>query len=122
MRVRKSGRVATVRGCLAGSELKLHYPAMAGILIADLELASEPVHVTVLALKSDQTGKSFFKEALKIPAFYKRIEWWDFTEGPMPNPDVTYPRLRRPAAFLCADKACSLPFFSLEKLKKAILK
>jgi hypothetical protein len=30
----------------------------------------------------------------------------------MPNADVQYPELDRPAAFVCTDHSCSLPVFA----------
>jgi hypothetical protein len=47
---------------------------------------------------------------------YKRVEWWDRSEGPLPNPDVAYPELGRAAAFVCAEGRCSRPLFSVEDL------
>ena len=45
------------------------------------------------------------------PASYKRIDWWDTREGPLPNPDVQYPELEQPAAFACTNRICSQPVF-----------
>jgi len=44
------------------------------------------------------------------PLAYKRAEWWDKREGPLANPDVTYPDYPDgPAAFACTRNFCSLP-------------
>lgn len=87
-----------------------------GILLADQELASEPLHVVVVGHKDDPAAQSLFKAALNYPAGYKRLEWWDKREGAMPNPDVTYPELPQAAAFACSGKVCSLPVFKPEKV------
>ena len=87
-----------------------------GILLADRELSSAPLHITVVGRKSDPTARLLFIAALKQPATYKRIEWLDETEGPLRNSDVEYPRIDQAAAFLCTDRSCSAPIFTPERL------
>ncbi|MBV9998879.1 MAG: thioredoxin domain-containing protein [Verrucomicrobia bacterium] len=82
---------------------------VAGFLLADREFNALPVHVTVVGRKDDSTAQALFKAALQQPATYKRIEWWDAREGTLPNPDVQYPELATPAAFVCTDRSCSAP-------------
>ena len=89
---------------------------VAGILLANSELSTPPLHVTVVGLKSDKTASSLFAAALKLPALYKRVEWWDSREGALPNSDVEYPVLENAAAFVCTDRSCSPPVFSVQKL------
>ena len=86
-----------------------------GLLQADAELAIPPLHMTVVAKKGDATAIALYRQALTYPATYRRIEWLDETEGPLPNPDVTYPTLDRPALFACIDRRCSLPIFAPEE-------
>ena len=81
---------------------------------------AEPLHVTVVGPKSDAVARSLFEAALAQATSYKRIEWWDRSEGPMPNSDVAYPTLARPAAFVCSDGACSLPVRDPLKLPAVI--
>lgn len=95
---------------------------LAGILLADRELAHEPAHVTVVGSKNDPKARELFLAALRTPFFYRRIEWWDKAEGPMPNLDVKYPELPKPAVFVCAFGRCSLPIFDPAKLSAAIRK
>ena len=83
----------------------------AGILLCDYETRFAPMHFTVVGPKGDAKAASLFAAALKIPVAYRRVEWWDRSEGPLPNSDVKYPPLPRPAAFLCTNKRCSLPMF-----------
>lgn len=82
-----------------------------GILLADAELASDPPHFTVVGAKQDPAAAALFAAALRAPGAYKRLEWWDRTEGPLPNTDVTYPALDRAAGYVCADGRCSRPSF-----------
>lgn len=89
---------------------------VAGILLSDMEVNSEPLHVTVVGPKDDETARSLFDEALRAPTAYKRIDWWDPAKGPLANTDVEYPTLPFPAAFLCTNGRCSLPIRKPEGL------
>jgi len=82
-----------------------------GILLADDELHADPLHLTVLAAKGDADGKILFSTMQHLPAWYNRIDWWDKAEGPLPNPDVSYPAPKRAAAFVCTQSRCSLPMY-----------
>jgi len=84
----------------------------ASTLLADLELRRPPLHLTIVGRKSDPAAKTLFQAALRYPASYKRVEWWDTVEGRLPNPDVQYPELSRAAAFICTNRACSPPIFN----------
>lgn len=92
----------------------------AGILLADQELASEPMHIVIVGHKDDVNAQRLFAAALQYPAGYKRLEWWDKREGAMPNEDVKYPSLPEAAAFACSGKVCSLPVFKPEKIAAQI--
>ncbi|MCB0327339.1 MAG: thioredoxin domain-containing protein [Bdellovibrionales bacterium] len=94
----------------------------AGVLLADQELSQEPIHITVVGSKSDVQAKRLFQKALSFPLIYRRIEWKDPVEGPLPNPDVDYPVLKKAAAFLCTQKTCSSPLYTEEELEKRIEK
>ncbi len=93
---------------------------LTGLLIADRELASEPVHITIVGAKDDPEAQALFAHARHYPAFYKRLEWWDRREGSLPNPDVNYPELKQAAAFACANKSCSLPILTGERIAAAV--
>lgn len=94
---------------------------VAGILLADRELASDPVHVTVLGGKADQAAQALFKRAIGYPVSYKVVEWYDKTEGPLPTAgEVTFPDLPVAAAFACANGRCSLPIKKPELIRKMI--
>jgi hypothetical protein len=89
---------------------------VAGVLLADKEIASPPLHITVVGRKDDPAAQRLFAAAIQEPTIYKRVEWLDEREGGLPNPDVEYPTLSRAAAFLCTDKACSAPVFAVDDL------
>lgn len=91
-----------------------------GILLADRELNNEPLHFTIVARKSDAAGAALFLGALRYPRIYKRSEWFDRSEGPLPNPDVQYPTLPKAAAFICTNKRCSVPIFDAAKIPAVV--
>ena len=89
---------------------------VAGVLLADKEIASPPLHITVVGRKDDTAAQRLFAAAIQEPTIYKRVEWLDEREGGLSNPDVEYPTLSRAAAFFCTDKACSAPVFAVDDL------
>lgn len=91
-----------------------------GVVITADELSSDPLHITVVGHKDDPLAKRLFSAGLRYPCAYKRIEWWDKREGPMPNPDVTYPTMERSAAFICTNQRCSLPIFKADGIAEMI--
>ncbi len=92
-----------------------------GILLAGMEMAEDPVHVTVIGKTSNPKTTELFRTArLAFPVTYRRLEFWDPARKPLMNPDVQYPPLETPAAFVCANKRCSLPIFTVDKLKTTL--
>lgn len=100
---------------LAGTPAANRAAFWPGLLQADAELAGPPLHMTVVGRKGDATAEALYRAALSYPATYRRIEWLDAAEGALPNPDVTYPTLERPALFACIEKRCSLPIYAPEE-------
>lgn len=100
---------------LAADPILQRWPA-ASALLADLEIGSEPLHLTIVGPKDDSVARELFQAALAYPSSYKRLEWWDQREGRLPNPDVQYPELKKAAAFICTDRTCSSPIFKAEDL------
>lgn len=90
----------------AGSE-QLH----TDILLADRELANAPIHITVVGGKTDPAARALHAAALQFPADYLQVDWWDRSEGPLPNPEIQYPQLKRAAAFACTQSTCSNPVY-----------
>lgn len=93
---------------------------VAGILLADRELGSVPAHITIVGAKSDPNAKLLLQAANKYPLSYKRVDWYDAKEGPMPNPDTDYPNMPKAAAFVCVNQRCSLPAFNVLDLKTTL--
>lgn len=91
-----------------------------GVLLADLELRGEPLHVTVVGSKHDAAAQSLFAAATRIPKAFKQVEWFDRAEGPLPHAKVEYPALKRPAAFLCSANRCSRPAFTAAELQTLV--
>ena len=89
-----------------------------GVLLADRDLANEPLHVAIVGRKGDPRALALFRAALAIPTDYRRIDWVDPDEAPLPNSDVEYPSLDRPAAFACAGERCSSPAFEPADVRK----
>ena len=87
-----------------------------GILLAAFESVNDPLHITIVGGKDDAAAAALFTSAIRYAAVYRRVEWWDRREGIMPNPDVRYPQLSKPAAFNCTDSTCSLPIFDASKI------
>ena len=101
---------------LVTEDVALFRRTEAGILIADIELKSEPPHITIVGHKDDPEAQALFQSALAYPGIYRRVEWWDKREGELPNPDVQYPQLSRAAAFACSNNTCSLPVFKTTEI------
>ena len=93
-----------------------------GTLLADDELSREPAHLTIVGGKDDPAAQALYAAARRYPTRYLRIEWWDRSEGPLPNPDVDYPELPQAAAFACANGVCSLPVFTPDEVAGIVRK
>ena len=94
----------------------------ADVLLADRELAAAPTHITIVGAKADPAAIALHAAALAYPAPYLQVEWWDRTEGPLPNPAVRYPVLAAAAAFACSENACSTPVYEANRLVEAVRK
>jgi uncharacterized protein len=120
------GRTTGDEALHAAAEHALRYAAapaivesgrpLPGLLLADGELAGDPSHVTIVGHKDDPLAQTLDAAARALPSTYARIDWWDKREGPLGNPDVTYPEFDSAAAFVCTNRICSLPAISAEEL------
>ena len=79
-----------------------NYNARFGVSEAGVKAIAE-------AARKKPEARALFEAALRVPAVDKRLEWWDAEEGPLPNPDIRYPKGEQPAAFVCSEGRCSLP-------------
>ncbi len=105
---------------LATEEVATFRRTEPGILLADREMSTAPLHITVVGGKGDVSARELFAAARAHPANYRRIEWWDRAEGKLPNADVAYPRLKAAAAFICTNRTCSSPIYSADEILPAI--
>jgi uncharacterized protein YyaL (SSP411 family) len=96
-------------------------PALTGnVLLADLELREEPLHVTVVGVKGDANARALFTAAAGLPQSYKQLEWLDRAEGALPGSQVDYPAMSKAAAFVCSNNRCSRPAFNAAELKMLV--
>jgi uncharacterized protein YyaL (SSP411 family) len=116
----RDGAEAAMR-LLAAREVAEKFPA-ASVLLVDLELTSEPTHLTVVGPRRDSRTQALLLAAAGLPGGYKRVELWDRSEGPLPRSDVEFPNLDAPAAFACSGSRCSLPAFTPDDLRKRAAK
>ena len=103
---------------VAADPIVFRLPA-ASPLLADFELSNEPLHLTIVGRKDEPVAKALFDQALRYPSSYKRLEWWDPSQGDagkLPNPDVQYPSLKVSAAFICTSRTCSPPIYKAADL------
>jgi uncharacterized protein YyaL (SSP411 family) len=94
--------------------------SVSGILLADDELRADPAHIVIVGPKGDPAARALFTVALQYAPPYKRLEWYDPAEGPLPNADLEYPALPNSTAFLCTSGACSSPLNSAPALSKKL--
>jgi uncharacterized protein len=88
-----------------------------GTLLANLEFSTDPIHITVVGRKDDPAAQALFHAGAAYPSGYLRVEWWDTTEGRLPNPDVQYPELKTAAAFICTGNTCSSPIYKPDQVR-----
>ncbi len=105
---------------LAGQAARMDAFEEAGILLSDEELARDPLHLTVVGAKSDASAEALFQTALRTAGSYRRIEWWDRGEGPLPHDDVPYPDFEDSAAYVCTAGRCSRPSRTPEEYARQI--
>ena len=92
------------------------------ILLADVELATAPIHIAIVGGKRDPAAQSLYAAALRYPADYLQIDWLDRAEGELPNHEIQYPEMEHAAAFACADGACSSPVYEAREIEPTVKK
>jgi uncharacterized protein len=97
-------------------------PYTGGLLLADEELRTEPLHVTVVGHKDDPAAGAMFTAANRAPTVYRLVEWWDRREGPPPRGESIFPDFEKASAYLCANGACSAPIPDAYALSKRLTK
>jgi len=91
-----------------------------GYLLAQGEAQGDPLHVVVIGAHDIPAARDLFSTAIAEPIFYKQIEWLDPKDPAQAGALKMYPNLGRPAAFLCANEACSSPVFTSVALLKLL--
>jgi uncharacterized protein len=97
-------------------------PYTGALLLAADELATEPLHVTVVGRKDDPVAQAMFAAARRAPTANKLVEWWDRREGGPPRGESIFPDLPRASAYLCANGACSAPIPDAAALTRRLTK
>jgi uncharacterized protein YyaL (SSP411 family) len=94
----------------------------APVLLAEMQFTRLPTHITIVGAKKDPLAKVLFQAALSTGAAYKRVEWWDPSEGPLSRADVQDPSVSHSEAFLCTVTACSSPISNPQVLEARLHK
>jgi hypothetical protein len=92
----------------------------APVLLAETQYTQPPVHITIVGAKKDPAARALVQTALNAGPVYKRLEWFDPAEGPLPRADVEYPSLPHAAAFLCTATTCSSPIVKRDALQSRL--
>jgi hypothetical protein len=95
-------------------------PIAAGILLANQNVIEAPLHVTVLGSPLDPSAASLHNAALRFITSHELIELRDPGDPAPPPTTVSYPKLSRPALFLCTAQSCSTPVFRPEDVRAKI--
>ncbi|MEO5715268.1 MAG: DUF255 domain-containing protein [Luteolibacter sp.] len=96
------------------------YSFTGGLLLADEEIAGEPVHIAIVGNSKDPAAAALFASAQKYPDSYKVIEW--LTTSATDQSEIRFPDNDRSAAYLCSENRCSPPKFSAEELERSFRK
>ncbi|HEY8209557.1 MAG TPA: DUF255 domain-containing protein [Myxococcaceae bacterium] len=97
---------------------ELHVPG--GVLLAEREWSATPLHFTVVGARGDERTRALYAAARRTAPVAKRIELWDPAEGPRRETGLTFPKIDRPALYVCGAASCSRPVFDPEKVAAAV--
>ena len=84
----------------------------AGILLAEAELASEPLKITVVGKRGDPGAEALLREGRRSPEAFLIVELQDGAGA--------YPMKERASAYVCTAEACKGPIFTPEDVKAAV--
>jgi len=105
MRFLSSPDVALTRGMMT-----------AGILLAESELSSEPLKVTVVGRRGDPGADLLLREGRRVADPYLVVELQD-EEGS--KKAGAYPMKDRASAYVCTADSCKGPIFTIEEIRAA---
>ncbi len=111
-----------LRYCATPAIAKARLSSVGALLLAEHELASDPLHVAIVGKKSDETARKLFAAAVAYPVIYKQVEWIDHSEKTsLPDANL-YPDTPSPAAYTCSNGACSSPVFDPQHLTALLIR
>ncbi len=111
---------SSLRWALAPEIVERRGAYVGGLLLALEELRTEPLHATVVGGLGDLAAQVMFAAARRAPTSYKLVECWDPRTQAPPRGEAIFPQLDHPAAYLCANGACSTPMASADALTRRI--
>jgi uncharacterized protein YyaL (SSP411 family) len=94
---------------------KSRLSSVGGLLLAEQEVASDPLHIAIVGKREDGAAQKLFAAALACPCLYKQVEWITSHQK-----DSIYPELPRSAAYTCSTDYCSAPAFDAASLTKLL--
>lgn len=94
--------------------------SIAGLLLAEEEARTPPEHIMIVGRRTDAMTQAMLAAALRQPGRHRLVEQWDPAAGPAPRGEAIFPKLGRPAAYLCANGACSAPLLSVAALENKL--
>ncbi|HLY09776.1 MAG TPA: DUF255 domain-containing protein [Planctomycetota bacterium] len=89
----------------------------AGILLAESELSSEPLKITVVGKRPDPRAQALLQEARRVAEPYLLIELQDEASPAHPG---AYPMKDRATAYVCTAQACKGPMATPEEIRAAV--
>ncbi len=90
---------------------KSRLSSVGGLLLAEQEVASDPLHIAIVGKRDDPAAQKLFAAALAFPYGYKQVEWIDPAQKAIDSAAAIYPELAQSAAYTCANRSCSAPVF-----------
>jgi uncharacterized protein YyaL (SSP411 family) len=105
MRFLSSPDVALTRGMMT-----------AGILLAEVELSTEPLKITVVGRRGDPGAQALLREGRRIADSFLVVELQDEEGTKKPG---AYPMKDRASAYVCTADACKGPIFTVEEIRAA---
>jgi uncharacterized protein len=105
-----------LRFAAAPEVAKARLSSVGGLLLAEQELANDPLHIAIVGKKDDAEASQLFATAIAYPSIYKQVEWIDRNDKTQPADANLYPNLPHAAAYTCVNRACSAPVFGSSHL------